>query len=43
MRRPPPRPVFPTVLDAVRAIPVTPRTPLVVYLVGYLAFANLRG
>jgi len=36
-----PRPIAGRLLDAVRAIPMTPRTPLVVYLVAYLLLANV--
>ena len=36
-----PRPVIRQALDAVSAIPITTRTPLVVYLVGYLLVVNV--
>lgn len=35
------RPILQRLLDTVRTIPVTTRTPLVVYLAGYLLFANV--
>jgi hypothetical protein len=35
------RPVLRRVLDAVKAIPVTTRTPLVIYLIAYLVLANV--
>jgi hypothetical protein len=35
------RPILRRVLDAVKTIPVTTRTPLLIYLIGYLALANV--